>query len=356
MTPLRILLAGVGRSFNYEEAFAEALSRHGAVVHRFSWDRFLRGALGRMQEKWALPGASLPLLNRALLAAAVELQPDVVFVWRGTMIRRNTLERIRARTGALLVSYNNDDPFSWRHANIAAYHRVMWRHYIRAIPDYDIHFVFRHLNVQELRDAGAREVHVLKPYYIPSLHRPLTLTPAEEARYRSQAVFVGHYEPDGREHLVRSLMDAGVAVKVFGSPAWSRHLPGNPPVVPLDGLDYARALNAADIGLCFLSRLNRDSYTIRCFEIPACETVLLSTRTTDLQNMFREDVEAVYFSTPEELVVKARWLLADDERRQAIARAGRARLLRDGHSVDDRAAEWLGVVNAARARRSGVPA
>jgi spore maturation protein CgeB len=67
--------------------------------------------------------------------------------------------------------------------------------------------------------------------------------------------------------------------------------------------------------------------------------------------MFTEDADAVLFSSEHELLSKVRALLADPDRRGAIAAAGRHRVLRDGHSVDDRAREWLAVVDAALRQR-----
>ena len=78
--------------------------------------------------------------------------------------------------------------------------------------------------------------------------------------------------------------------------------------------------------------MNRDVYTRRCFEIPACGTAMVAPRTKELQAMYREGEEAVYFDSKEELLAKVRWLLEDDEARNRIAKAGRERCLQDGHS------------------------
>src|SRR6266851_602414 len=107
---MRVLLAGGWRYAIYEEAFSSALQRKGVEVVPFSWTPYLTGPVGRWQEKWALSGLAAARLNRALLSTATQLKPDVVFVWRGTVITPATVRRIRAETSALLVSYNNDDP------------------------------------------------------------------------------------------------------------------------------------------------------------------------------------------------------------------------------------------------------
>jgi spore maturation protein CgeB len=112
------------------------------------------------------------------------------------------------------------------------------------------------------------------------------------------------------------------------------------------GAEYRKALCGAKMCLCFLSKLNRDSYTTRSFEIPACGRLLLSERTADLQRFFREDVEAVFFSTPEELAQKALWLRDHPEKIEAIAQAGMQRVYSDGHSIEDRMKQLLSIIGA----------
>ena len=53
---------------------------------------------------------------------------------------------------------------------------------------------------------------------------------------------------------------------------------------------------------------------------------MVAPRTKELQAMYREGEEAVYFDSKEELLAKVRWLLEDDEARNRIAKAGRGAL------------------------------
>lgn len=90
-----------------------------------------------------------------------------------------------------------------------------------------------------------------------------------QQRYETDVVFVGHCEPDGREDSIRTLVLAGMRVKLWGGHYWSRarlevisdHLA---PIVPAERDLYRKALSGAKIFLCFLSKLNRDTYTRRC--------------------------------------------------------------------------------------------
>ena len=86
----------------------------------------------------------------------------------------------------------------------------------------------------------------------------------------------------------------------------------------------------------FLSKLNSDTYTRRCFEIPATQTLMLSEYTDDLNEMFPSDKCAVYFTTPEELVVKCKYLLSHPNEIKQIAENGYKRLKELGGSEIDR--------------------
>ena len=187
-------------------------------------------------------------------------------------------------------------------------------------------------------------------WFEPEIHRPVSLTQDEHKRFGCDVVFVGHYEPDGRENYLRALVDAGLSVKLYGGGYWTKQVLGNlydyfAPIVPAEGENYAKALCGAKVCLAFLSKLNRDTYTRRCFEIPACGRVMLAERTDDLLGMFKENKEACFFSSREELVAKARWLVANPEIRDKIAQAGLRRVWADGHDVKSRAAAFLSALN-----------
>lgn len=82
---------------------------------------------------------------------------------------------------------------------------------------------------------------------------------------------------------------------------------------------------------------------MRTFEVPACRGFMLSTRTTEQKNFFKEGKEADYFSTPEELKQKIDFYLKNDELRLKIAEAGYQKLLKSNYSYIDRAKQVLKV-------------
>ena len=71
---------------------------------------------------------------------------------------------------------------------------------------------------------------------------------------------------------------------------------------------------------------------------------MLAERTDDLLKMFDEDKEACFFSSSEELVAKAKWLVQNPDIAEKIASAGLKRVWADGHDVKSRAAEFISVI------------
>ncbi|MEO6982634.1 MAG: glycosyltransferase, partial [Edaphobacter sp.] len=72
----------------------------------------------------------------------------------------------------------------------------------------------------------------------------------------------------------------------------------------------------------------------KSFEIAACGGFLLAERSQGHMQRFREDEEAVFFTTLDELVQKIRRYLPDEPARQRIAAAGTLRADRDGYHND----------------------
>lgn len=347
---MRILIAGGFRFPWYEMACAEALQALGHEVHRFSWAPFFRRSiLGKLEDHFTVVGPEACRAQRALERVTADSRPDVLWIWRGTHVTQEFLGNLRAKYRTLrLVSYNNDDPFSPLYDRGTVHQRRLWRHFLAAIPAYDLHFVYRPLNVEEYYAAGAKRVEVLPPYFVPELHRPLPLSDAEKERYSCDCVFVGHFEPDGRDLVLLALVGAGLRVRVYGH-GWPcrliRAVNGQSVVCqPVYGDEYAKVIGAAKLALAFVSRINRDGYTRRHFEIPACGGVLFSERTVAVLELYQEDREIVCFGSPEEACVKALGLVADPVRRKAISDAGLGRVWSSGHDVVSRMKRWTEAV------------
>ncbi|MEI6553667.1 MAG: glycosyltransferase, partial [bacterium] len=118
-------------------------------------------------------------------------------------------------------------------------------------------------------------------------------------------------------------------------------------IIPLRE-DYNLAINSAKIALVFLSKLNNDTYTRRVFEIIATKRLMVSVYTDDLNSLFENKKEAVYFNNKEDLVTKIKYYLNNESEYCSIVENGFNRLMSDGHEVQDRAQEILRIYNKLR--------
>lgn len=345
---MKFLVAGDWHSQLHEEAVAMALLRSRHDVVRFSWHEYFdsdsQTVAGKLkllalkaQNKFVC-GPKISEINTDLLRQAVQHKPDVVFIYRGTHILPGTIRQIRAAIpGVVFVGYNNDDPFGPNHP------WWLWQNFMKSVPEYDLLFAYRHSNIRQYLDAGAKRCELLRSWYIPWVHNLQQPGTAIPSAYKSQIVFIGHYEPDGRAEMLEALLENGIDVKLFG-PGYDwdpviRKLPKLSSKIPIRllwGEEYVQALQGAKLALCFLSKLNNDTYTRRCFEIPACGTFLLSEYSPDLAGMFREGEEAEYFRNSKELLEKVRHYLSDEPARRRIAEAGARRVTSDKHDVVSR--------------------
>jgi len=339
----RILLCGDWRYEVYEEAMAKAMHAVGAEVIPFKVSHFFVGLSGKIQGHIPFWNPTTIKMHLALWKTIRLIKPDFLLLWRCTSISPTFLKLLKRKTNIKLLSYNNDDPFSFMAGEIVPWrYRYLWSWYLSTTLVCDKNFFYRPLNIKEAKKYGSINPTLLMPYFRPWRDRVIDLSSAERDTFCGDVVFVGHYEADGRDLLIRCLIDAGMCIRLYGNNYWNQgQLAGYEDklgqIREAVGEDYVRALNASPIALCLFSKINRDEYTRRSFEIPACGTVLLSERTPAMLEIYREDLEAVYFSSHEEAVQKARWLLANPDVRNRISLAGQRRVHQIGGSIIDRA-------------------
>jgi spore maturation protein CgeB len=323
----------------YEPAWCRALRETGVRAEIFDCHaRTSAGVLGRVERR-ILFGPGVSRLRRELLAYVRKTRPQVTLLYQGHYFDAKTVSRLSSLT--TVVGYHNDDPFGDRRT------MLRYRLFLGALRHYRGFHVYRAANVQEALSYGVPSVRVLKPYYIPWLDYPRDV----EARWRADVVYVGHAEPDFRGQCIDAATQVSNRVSLYGDEKYwkpllaSRTYERLRPLAPVYGESYRAALCGAKIALCFFSKWNRDQYTRRAFEIPACGTFLLSERTPAMAELFVEGVHADYFSSPEECSEKIRFYLAHESARQRIAAAGRARVIAAGHDIFSRMRQWAADVS-----------
>jgi spore maturation protein CgeB len=321
----------------------EASTARGEHEFRFLDEAAFLKSRRSLAERIADRVAGRPLsgyqqLNRALVEEAAAFSPEIILIGKGRWFTPAALEAARKVSGAILVNWATDDPF-----NPADNSREL----LKSIPQYDLYVCTKKDIMSDVRRAGCANVAYVRFGYKPEVHFPeQPATEEEREQFACDVMFVGGCDAHRAayfEALVREL--PGVKLRLYGM-YWERVRALRPYARGFAvARDYRLAVGRARIAANLVRRANRDDHVMRTFEIPACGGFMLTERSATHDELFAEDKEAAFFSSPEEFVAKVSSYLARDQDRARIAAAGYRKITQGQHSYGDRLAE---IIQAAR--------
>jgi hypothetical protein len=324
---MKILYAGelrAGTSCLYRKL---ALERLGHEIVEFDPTEYrYNNKFGHWLSYRVAAGPKASQMNRDLLRLAERERPELFWADKLLLLTPGTLQRLRA-LGITTVSYMIDNAFGPRRD-------PGWRMYVKAVPSFDLHVTQRDVSVRDYLARGARAVMKVQTAYEPTIHfAPETAwTDAQRTR---EVSFIGT-PYDDRAQVLTQVAEAGLPVVISGNPRqWRKVLSGDSYAkLFCCGELYEQEYREARINLSFITKANQDEVAHKSFEIAACGGFLMAERSNGHLAKFREDEEAVFFSSTEEFIGKIRRYLPDEAERTRIAAAGRARALRDGYCND----------------------
>ena len=308
---------------------------HVAVLDRDQYGA--PGILGKVQFRLQM-GPEVSRFNRDLLALADRERVQIAIFDKALQLWPKTLRRLR-QSGVFCIDFVIDDPLGPRND-------PGWRLYRRTVSGFDLTGVQRDVNLDEYRNAGAREVVRIQTSFERTVHYPPDAGWSDARRDRMVSFIGTPY--DNRAEFLTRLWRAGVPVEISGSRAhWQAALApdafdGTFRVGELIGDAYHEAIWRSRINLAFVTRSNRDQVAQKAYEITACGGFLLAERTPEHQARFREDEEAVFFSDFDECRAKIDRYLNDEPARAAIAAAGQRRAWTAGYDNDSVLRRLLG--------------
>jgi spore maturation protein CgeB len=338
---IRVLFTGQHWPGSNSLYISRAFEQCGATI-RFLDDTRLfpdwHGACSRAMRRLLLKPLIEPEWNRQLLALVSRVRPDLVYVSNADFCYRKTLLSIR-RCGIPVMCF---------------YHDVPWKdqpgsRFSECIDLFDLVATTRQWHEPEFFAAGAKAVSVVRFGFEPSVHRPLDASPQDLTYYGSDAALIATYASQRGEDCERLLNSgADLRLNIWGN-LWNK-LPESSLVrrcwrgrdVHEHEIPVIYACTKVALHWVRWERKDTDpamrvgdQHNSRTFQIAACGgAMMLAQRTEEHRNLFRDDAEAVFFSTAEELREKLFYWLdpAREGRRRAIAHAARERCLSEDYS------------------------
>ncbi|MFD2934219.1 CgeB family protein [Spirosoma flavum] len=250
-------------------------------------------------------------------------QPDLVWVDSGELFGPEIIKTMKS-LACPVVLYNVDDPTGKRDG-----HR--FDSLVQAIPLYDVLVVVRRETEEECLRLGAKRVMRVFRSYDEKAHNPFTDEEAIPASFKSDVVFIGTWmRHEKRDEFILELINKGVPISIWGdrwtkSPYW-KSLQSVYRGGALGGREYVAAIQGAKICLGFLSKGNRDLHTQRSLEVPYAGGLFCAERTAEHLDLYREGVDAVFWSDAAECATVCHQLLENDSQREAIRLSGMRRV------------------------------
>ena len=266
-------------------------------------------------------------LNRDFLRRVDREKPDVIFsVLMSYELWSETLDIIRSSSSAIIINWGTDD--SWKYEQFA--------HFIA--PHLDCYATTYPEAMSKAQKKGWSNF-VLTQW---AASRHLLAEPLPGRQCKHQVTFIGSAYGNRRK-WIEDLGARGIQVECFGY-GW--------PTGPVGTADLQRIyresvliLNFGDSGLHLKGLLPYRSRQIkaRVFEVPGAGGCLLTEPAQHLDQYFRIGEEIVVFEGVDELADRIRYLLANLDARDAIARQGFDRV-RSEHTYDQRFSSLFGSV------------
>lgn len=325
----RVAIVGVGQQPSVAVSFFDgALSRgfqtslidtspaygRSALLRRISWRMLRRHPHQRS-------------FSRALVRKAGTA--DLFVLIGDAPVTASTVKDLQA-SGARVVSFSTDDPFN-------PLHRSQW--HWETLQACDGVFTPRRANIADLEALGCRNVEYLPFGFDPKLCEAKGLNPEVDV------VFIGGADAH-RAELLYALHRHGLSLAIYGG-NWERW-----PKLASAYRGYcaperlAQVSQKGRLNVCTPKMSNRDGHNMRLFEATATGVCTLTQWTRESEALFGPDGENVaYFSDAQDLVTRARALLAQPVEQRAMAERARDHIRGGGHSYAHRLADIVSRVD-----------
>jgi len=341
---MKILFAGLkneygdpkrGESFEYKNFFETLFGMEGVNAEMFPFDEIME-KVGRDE------------MNRQLILKVKQDKPDLLFCFLFTEeIKKETIEYITKKTNTKTLNWFADD--HWRFPIFSKY----WAPLFTAVATTDSQALNKY------RKLGIKNVIHSQWAVNPKLFFPQS----KEEKY--DITFVGlNYSI--REKYIKYLSNAGLPVKAFGT-GWPA---GTVPKEQTAQIWSNSEINlnfteSSAFGAAFLLKLmgklfikkelgkykfnarnflpnlksalamKRRQIKSRNFEIPATGGFLLTGDADNLTDYYENGKEIVIFKNKQDLIEKCKYYMEHEEERNAIAKAGYERTIKD-HTYEQR--------------------
>ncbi len=270
-------------------------------------------------------------INSQLLKLVKQLQPDVLFVFKGMELYPETLKKIKQQ-GVILVNFNPDNPFLFTGAGSGN------KNVSNSISLFDLYLTYdRRIKEQLVSKKVKAEV---LPFGFDITEEQVKACAAEPEIIK--LCFLGSADKE-RATFLNQVADQNIPIDVYGND-WDRfHIHSSITIhPPVYDLEYWKVLRKYRVQLNLMRIHNPQSHNMRSFEVPAVGGIGLFPDTPDHRNFFEHDKEVFLYTSAVDCVSKVKELLQLAPHEATTIRVqARTRSLEGGYSYKNRTHQFL---------------
>ena len=245
---------------------------------------------------------------------------DLVWIDKGVFIKPEIIKKLRYES-KIMVHFTPDPAFAYHKSSL----------FYKSIKYYDACITTKSFELENYRKKNAKKVLYCTQGYDKNIHKAYY-----NFNQKDKTVsFIGHFEKE-RGEIVQYIIDQGIDVHIAGI-KWGSFLKKNNKNPYLHyygpgifGIDYAKFISSSKFSLGLLSKWIPEKHTTRTFEIPACGTALITERTSDTIDIFKEN-EVLFFDKINKIPFIIKHLLTHEDQLQEISANGNLKVINGGY-------------------------
>ena len=262
-------------------------------------------------------------INKKLINAVKKNIYDLIWFEKTNQVNFTTLKKIKKYSKARLVYYTND--------NINLFHNISLN-FLLSKKLYDYFVIIDEYSNKFKKNINSNKIlNIIRGYDDEYIFDKI-----KKNHFKYKVVFIGSFE-SFRSDYINFLSNNGIRIDVFGN-GWKKVKSNkylNIHNRPLYHNEYLDVLHNSYLVLNFFRKKNFDQTTSRTFEIPASGTLMITERSAPSINYFEENLEAIYFSSKEELLKKVKYCLNNKEYRMLIIKNAISKIKKSNYSYSN---------------------
>ena len=251
--------------------------------------------------------------NKNLLNYISKYNPQIIIV-TGIFPLEKYIFSYANDKGIKVVNFLTDNPFA---------RRLKTKSFLSNIKNYDVIFSTKSNIKQKLFSNKAKDVKTIFYSYDPFWHHlPDKSSELEISKFSCDISFIGTGAKERLKYLNKLSSIKNIKRKVYGNSWEGINIPKWEKCGPVLDNEFRLAMFYSKLSICLLRKSSKDVSTQRTFEIAPCGGCGLYEDTNEHREIFKGYPEYGFFSSPEDLLQKCKWLLNSEKEREEMKRIG----------------------------------